>query len=83
MTTAGVPEIAFSYNGSSSKNLNFLGGIPTDERTEVNYQKLLEMFYSTKWYQSEEPKYPGPGKLIWKCRLALIDLLVYEHNNGH
>ncbi|WP_293738134.1 phospholipase D family protein [uncultured Parasutterella sp.] len=83
LLTLTRPDLAFSYNGSSSKNLNFLGGIPTDERTEVNYQKLLEMFYSTKWYQSEEPKYPGPDKLIWKCRLALIDLLVYEHNNGH
>ena len=81
LLTLTRPDLAFSYNGSSSKNLHILGGIPTDSRTELNYKKLLEEFYSTEWYRSKEPKYPKRDNLIWKCRMALIDLLVYEHNN--
>lgn len=82
LLTLTRPDLAFSYNGSSSKNLHILGGIPTESRTEANYRKLLEEFYSTDWYRSKEPKYPKRDNSIWKCRMALIDLLVYEHNNG-
>lgn len=78
LLTLTRPDLAFSYNGSSSKNLHLIGGIITDARTEENYKKLLIKFYSTEWYQSQEPK---KGDSIWKNRMALIDLLVYEHNN--
>jgi len=79
LLTLTRPELAFSYNRSSSKNLHLIGGIISDGITVENYKNLLIQFYSTEWYRSPKPK---EEFLIWQCRMALIDLLVYEHNSG-
>lgn len=82
LLTLARPDLAFSYNGSSYKRLHAIFGISEDKRTAEKYQQLLELFYSTEWYQSPKPKRSYAEQLVWSCRLALVDLLVYEHNTG-
>lgn len=82
LLTLARPDLAFSYNGSSFKRLHAIFGFSGKSPTEKKYQQLLELFYSTEWYQSPKPKRSNAEQLVWSCRLALVDLFVYEHNTG-
>lgn len=82
LLTLARPDLAFSYNGSSFKRLHAIFGLTGGNPTKKKYQQLLELFYSTEWYQSPKPKRSNAEQLVWSCRLALVDLFVYEHNTG-
>ena len=82
LLTLARPDRLVSVNTESADGLGALSGHPrTRDSLADNYDELLQWVYEQPWFNANQPHDPLE-RMIWSCRVALLDAFVYEEING-
>lgn len=76
------PDLFFSVNGNSLKNLSRLLGIPQSKlKTWGGYEQALQKIWQARWYHSQPPAGIDERR-AWDARVALLDAYAYESDEN-
>ena len=82
LLTLARPDRLVSVNSESADGLGALSELPqTRDSLADNYGGLLQWIYEQPWFNEHQP-HDSLERVIWNCRVALLDAFVYEEING-
>ena len=82
LLTLARPDSLVSVNTESADGLGVLSGLPrTRDSLADHYGELLQWVYEQPWCNANQPHDPLE-RMIWNCRVALLDAFVYEEITG-
>lgn len=82
LLTLARPDRLVSVNNESADGLGALSESPrTPDSLADNYGGLLQWIYEQPWFNEHQP-HDSLERVIWNCRVALLDAFVYKWLNG-
>ncbi|WP_282196114.1 restriction endonuclease PLD domain-containing protein [Turicimonas muris] len=79
------PGLVCSFNSASKDQLYSFAGCTkrgnSKYQEQDNYMEVLEWIWEQPWFNDKPVKLTGLEKLIWNNRVALIDILAYDHHS--
>lgn len=85
LMTLAQPGLVFSFNSASKEQLYSFAGCTRHGNNKYqerdNYMEVLEWIWEQPWFNDKPIKLKGLAKLIWNNRVALIDILAYDHHS--
>lgn len=85
LMTLAQPGLVFSFNLASKGQLYSFAGCTkrgnNKYQEQDNYMEILEWIWEQPWFNDNPTKLKGLEKMIWNNRVALIDILAYDHHS--